>query len=62
MVTIQHLEVHLEVEGEGDEAVFVRLFEKNINRWSRLASEQKLRQRRAEEDRSFGDRSAREAE
>ncbi len=56
MITIQNLEIHLEVEGDGDEAAFIRLFDKHINRWSRLAAQQKMRQRRADDDRSLGDR------
>jgi hypothetical protein len=56
MITIQNLEVHLEVEGDGDEAAFIRMFDKQINRWSRLAAEQKMRQRQADGDRSLGDR------
>ena len=39
MVTIHNLEVRLDVEGEGDEAVFSRLFDKYIRKWHRLAEE-----------------------
>ncbi len=56
MVTIHNLEVRLEVEGEGDEAVFSKLFDKYIRKWHRLAEEAKARQRRADEYRSLGDR------
>jgi hypothetical protein len=56
MVTIHHLEVRLEVEGEGDEAVFTRYFNKYIQKWSRLRDEAKARQRQADEHRSLGDR------
>jgi hypothetical protein len=56
MVTIHHLEVHLEIEGEGDEAVFSRLFDKHIGKWHKLAEEAKLRQCRADDYRSLGDR------
>jgi hypothetical protein len=57
MVTIHSLEVSLEVEGEGDEATFVRLFEKYMARWSRLDMEAKARQRRLDCDRALVDRS-----
>jgi hypothetical protein len=57
MVTIQNLEVRLDVEGEGDEAVFAKLFEKHIRRWHRQAEQAKARQRNADEYRSLGDRS-----
>ena len=56
MVTIHNLEVRLDVEGEGDEAVFVRLFQKHMKRWRRLETEQAARRRMAERDRSLGDR------
>jgi hypothetical protein len=56
MVTIRNLEVRLEVEGEGDEAVFARFFEKYIGKWHRLAEEAKARQRCANDYRSLGDR------
>jgi hypothetical protein len=57
MVTIHNLEVRLDVEGEGDEAVFSRLFDKYIRKWHRLAEETKRRQHQANENRSLGDRS-----
>lgn len=55
-VTIHNLEVRLEVEGEGDEAVFGRMFEKYMQRWQRAVEEAKRRQRIAEDSRSLGDR------
>jgi hypothetical protein len=54
MVTIHNLEVRLELEGEGDEAVFSRFFQKYIKLWSRLEAEAKARQRLANENRSIG--------
>jgi len=36
MLTIHNLEVRFEVEGEGDEVVFARLFEKQMRRWQAL--------------------------
>lgn len=59
MVTIHHLEVRLEVEGEGDEAVFARLFDRYIRKWHRLAEEARMRQRCADDYRSLGDRAER---
>jgi hypothetical protein len=56
MVTIHNLEVSFEVEGEGDEAVFAKLFDKYIKRWSRLEAEMKSRQRRLEGERALVDR------
>jgi hypothetical protein len=56
MVTIHNLEVRLEVEGEGDEAVFTRYFDKYMRKWSRLAEEAKARERQANVHRSLGDR------
>lgn len=56
MVTINQLDVQMDVEGEGDEAVFSRLFEKHINRWHRLERERKFLQNLNESQRSVGDR------
>ena len=52
MITIQNLEVRFEVEGEGDESVFARLFQKNMRRWQEAAEHlerhaQKLAEERA---------------
>jgi hypothetical protein len=60
MVTIHNLEVRLEVEGEGDEAVFTKYFDKYIRKWSRMTAEAKARQRQANENRSLGDQSEQE--
>jgi hypothetical protein len=57
MVTIHNLEVSFEVEGEGDEAVFAKLFDKYIKRWNRLETEMKARQCSLEADRALIDRS-----
>jgi hypothetical protein len=57
MVTIQNLEVSFDVEGEGDEAVFAKLFAKHIKRWNRLEAEMKTTQHRLEADRALVDRS-----
>jgi len=56
MVTITNLEVHFDVEGEGDQAVFAKLFEKHIRLWSRMQAEAEARQRQSEADRALGDR------
>lgn len=61
MVTIHNLEVHLEVQGEGDEAVFSRFFDKYIRKWSRLMEEAKARERQANQSRSLGDQPEQEA-
>ena len=55
MVTIRHLEVRLEKEGEGDEVAFYRLFEKCITQWHRRMEEAKARQKMADQHRSVGD-------
>lgn len=54
MVEIQHLEVTFDVEGEGDAAVFARLFAKHIEVWSRREQDKARRQRAAEARRSLG--------
>ena len=61
MVTIHNLEVRLEVEGDGDEAVFSRYFDKYIRKWSKLTEEARARQKQVDRDRSLGDREEHEA-
>ncbi|HEX5736454.1 MAG TPA: hypothetical protein VF131_26725 [Blastocatellia bacterium] len=56
MVTIQNLEVRFDVEGESDEAVFARLFEKYIRTWERKSAEAKARQKFTDRERALGDR------
>jgi hypothetical protein len=62
MITINNLDVQMDVEGEGDEAAFSRLFEKHITRWYRIESERKARQRLNDSERSVGDRRIEENE
>jgi hypothetical protein len=40
MITIHNLEVRFEIDGEGDEAVFARLFERHMRRWQSIAEQQ----------------------
>jgi hypothetical protein len=54
-VRIELLEVHFDVIGEGEHE-FAKLFERYINRWSRMQNERDARQRAFEEERTVGDR------
>jgi hypothetical protein len=54
-VTIHHLEVRFQVDGD-DDAVFTRLFERHINAWCRAHAQESERQARGNRERSFGDR------
>jgi hypothetical protein len=51
MVTIHNLEVHLEVDGSDEEAGFVRLFDKYIRRWHRLAQAEQRQRELADKER-----------
>ncbi len=55
-VTINNLDVRFDVEGEGDEAVFAKLFAKYAKRWGCEQEEAAARRRGAEAERSLGDR------
>ena len=55
MLTIHHLEVRFDVEGEGEEAAFVRLFEKHMKVWRRIEREQEQQHRMLQEERALGD-------
>jgi hypothetical protein len=46
MVTIENLEVRFDVEGESDDVVFARLFERHIREWHADAEERKKRGKR----------------
>ncbi len=54
-VHIDLLEVHFDVAGDGEEE-FVKLFERYINRWSRMQNERIARDRELDQDRLVGDR------
>ena len=58
MVEIRNLEVTFDVEGEGDSAVFARLFARHIEAWSRREEESRKRQRAGDAERGLGDRPA----
>lgn len=55
MITIEHLEVQFDVEGDDDEKVFAQYFTRFINEWSQAQEqEQRLRQR-LRQDQMLGD-------
>lgn len=54
-VRIELLEVHFDVVGEGEQE-FARLFERYINRWTRIQNEREARERAFERERIVGDR------
>ena len=56
MLTINDLQVHFDVEGEGDAAVFGRLFADHIGRWNQAREAERCRRRDMERMRSLGDR------
>jgi hypothetical protein len=55
MVTINNLEVSFDVEGEGDDAAFAKLFEKYVGQWNRKQGEAKEREQWVANERSLGD-------
>jgi hypothetical protein len=54
-VRIELLEVHFDVVGDGEQE-FAKLFERYINRWSRMQNERDARDRSFEDERIVGDR------
>ncbi|HKX30756.1 MAG TPA: hypothetical protein VJ302_23905 [Blastocatellia bacterium] len=62
MITIHNLEVRFEVEGDGDEAAFVKLFEKYVRQWNDQQEESRTRERRAARERALGDQQPEELE
>jgi len=55
MVSINNLEVRFDVEGDGDDATFARLFEKYVRQWSGRQDEAKERDRLTAREGSLGD-------
>jgi hypothetical protein len=55
-VRIELLQVQFDVVGEGEHE-FAKLFERYINRWSRMQNERDARDRDFECERTVGDRS-----
>jgi hypothetical protein len=58
MLTIHDLQVHFDVVGDDDAAVFSRMFAEHIGRWSRAREMESGRRREMERERSLGDRDA----
>jgi hypothetical protein len=54
-VTIHHLEVRFQVEGD-DTAVFTRLFERHMQAWGEAYTRECDRRKRTERERAYGDR------
>jgi hypothetical protein len=55
MVTIQHLDVVLEVDGNEEEIAFAKLFDKYIRRWNRAMDDARARAQLAERERRIDD-------
>jgi hypothetical protein len=58
MLTIHDLQVHFDVAGDEDAAVFSRMFAEHISRWSRASDLERCRRREMERERSLGDQGA----
>ena len=56
MVSINNLEVRFDVEGDGDDAAFAKLFEKYVRQWSSQEEQAREREQRGREERAVGDR------
>ena len=56
MLTIHDLQVHFDVAGDDDAAVFSRMFADHIRRWSQAREIDRCRRREMERERSLGDR------
>lgn len=55
-VRIELLQVTFDATGDGEHE-FAKLFERYINRWSRMQNERDARERDFEDERTVGDRS-----
>lgn len=59
MVTIQHLEIRFDVEGDEDEQVFASYFNKYIDGWSRRRESRQTIAQAMGRNRALGDRTPR---
>jgi hypothetical protein len=55
MLTIHNLEVRFEVEGDGDDAVFARLFEQHMRRWQSIEGHRRAHELRLANERKLTD-------
>jgi hypothetical protein len=55
MLTIHDLQVHFDVDGDGDAATFSRMFAEHISRWSQDREMNQARRREMDRERSLGD-------
>ena len=53
MITIHHLEVRFDVEGDEDKQEFARLFNQCIRQWAAEAEENRIREQAAMRERSL---------
>lgn len=53
MITIHNLEVRFEVEGEGDDAAFSKLFQQHMRRWQTLALERGRLEKKLADERAI---------
>jgi hypothetical protein len=58
MLTIHDLQVHFDVAGDDDTAVFSRMFAEHIKRWNQARETDQIRRREMERERSLGDQEA----
>ncbi len=58
MLTIHDLQVHFDVAGDDDAAVFSRMFADHIRRWGQAVDMEQARRHEMERERSLGDREA----
>jgi hypothetical protein len=56
MITIEHLDVQFDVQGDSDEERFAELFSRYIERWSNMQLEEQKLQRMLKANRLLGDR------
>lgn len=52
-VTIHNLEVRFEIEGEGDAAVFARMFQEHMRRWQDIAAQRERHAQRIAAERAI---------
>ncbi|MGI9301125.1 MAG: putative phage tail protein [Gammaproteobacteria bacterium] len=54
MITIEHLEVQFDVEGDSDEQVFARHFARFIEQWARAQEQDQAQRERLARDQQIG--------
>lgn len=53
MITIQNLEIHIDVEGDDDKRTFARMFNECIKQWATEVEQRKKQEKQSDQNRAI---------